>query len=253
MEYYFPEDRNISLSAEASTAVIAKQITENFSNYKKLLVQIDQQTKDTPDYLYFNIRGSGTTSTNPEGYLVFYGVREWMDLVPPQIYDHALETGMFSYKNGKMKMNMDLDLNGNSLINSDEDFFYLKGFYNSSSIVQPELVRSTADGDPPIWGIYCNCYLIEVFILITSVAPNNDYKFKLNIFAYTSDKSIPSETISLSSTNNSKFYRFMNFKPPYFQAQKRNAAMRLWYDNRPNRVKFPTATFLFKFFKETNF
>ena len=73
MEYFFPEDRNISLSAEASTAVIAKQITENFPNYKKLLVQIDQQTKDTPDYLYFNIRGSGTTSTNPEGYLVFMG------------------------------------------------------------------------------------------------------------------------------------------------------------------------------------
>ena len=125
MEYFFPEDRNISLSAEASTAVIAKQITENFPNYKKLLVQFDQQTKDTPDYLYFNIRGSGTTSTNPEGYLVFYGVREWMDSVPPQIYDHALETGMFSYENGKMKMNMDLDLNGNS-INTP---FFIPGWY----------------------------------------------------------------------------------------------------------------------------
>ena len=126
MEYYFPEDRNISLSAEASTAVIAKQITENFPNYKKLLVQIDQQTKDTPDYLYFNIRGSGTTSTNPEGYLVFYGVKEWMDSVPPQIYDHALETGMFSYENGKMKMNMDLDLNGNLL---DGISFFIPGWY----------------------------------------------------------------------------------------------------------------------------
>ena len=125
MEYYFPEDRNISLSAEASTAVIAKQITENFPNYKTLLVQIDQQTKDTPDYLYFNIRGSGTTSTNPEGYLVFYGVKEWMDSVPPQIYDHALETGMFSYDGGKMKMNMDLDLNGNS-INTP---FFIPGWY----------------------------------------------------------------------------------------------------------------------------
>ena len=126
MEYFFPEDINISLSAEASTAVIAKQITENFPNYKKLLVQIDQQTKDTSDYLYFNIRGSGTTSTNPEGYLVFYGVKEWMDSVPPQIYDHALETGMFSYENGKMKMNMDLDLNGNSL---DGISFFIPGWY----------------------------------------------------------------------------------------------------------------------------
>ena len=90
------------------------------------MVQIDQQTKDTPDYLYFNIRGSGTTSTNPEGYLVFYGVKEWMDSVPPQIYDHALETGMFSYENGKMKMNMDLDLNGNSL---DGVSFFIPGWY----------------------------------------------------------------------------------------------------------------------------
>ena len=115
IEYYFPEDRNISLGIGSTTAVINKQTTTNFPNYKKQLAQFDQQSKDTPDYLYFYLRGSGTTSTNPEGYLVFYGVREWMDSVPPQIYDHALETGMFSYENGKMKMNMDLDLNGNSL------------------------------------------------------------------------------------------------------------------------------------------
>ena len=131
MEYFFPEDRNISLSAEASTAVIAKQTTKNFPNYKKLLVQIDQQTKDTPDYLYFNIRGSGTTSTNPEGYLVFYGVKEWMDFVPPQIYDRALETGMFSYENGKMKMNMDLDLNGKSIL-SQPTTHWISGVYKKS-------------------------------------------------------------------------------------------------------------------------
>ena len=129
MEYFFPEDRGISLSAEASTAVIAKQTTTSTPNYKKVLVQIDQQKKDTPDYLYFNIRGSGTTSSNPEGYLVFYGVREWMDSVPPQIYDHALETGMFSYENGKMKMNMDLDLNGNSL---DGVSFFIPGWYEQA-------------------------------------------------------------------------------------------------------------------------
>ena len=126
LEYYFPEDLNIFLGVGSTTAVINKQTTTNFPNYKKHLVQFDQQSKDTPDYLYFYIRGSGTTSTNPEGYLVFYGVREWMDSVPPQIYDHALETGMFSYENGKMKMNMDLDLNGNSL---DGVSFFIPGWY----------------------------------------------------------------------------------------------------------------------------
>ena len=117
MEYYFPEDINISLLAEASTANINKQQTTNFPNYKKQLVQINQLTKDTPDYLFFTIRGSGTTVTNPEGYLVFYGVKEWVDIVPSEIYDHALETGMFEYKNGDMQMLTDIDLNNNKIKN----------------------------------------------------------------------------------------------------------------------------------------
>ena len=118
MEYYFPEDINISLFAEASTAIINKQTITNFTSYKKQLVQINQQTKDTPDYLFFTIRGSGTTATNPEGYLVFYGVKEWVDTVPSEIYDHVLETGMFEYDNGNMKIFHDIDLNNNKIINS---------------------------------------------------------------------------------------------------------------------------------------
>ena len=118
MEYYFPEDINISLLAEASTAIINKQTITNFTSYKKQLVQINQQTKDTPDYLFFTIRGSGTTATNPEGYLVFYGVKEWVDTVPSEIYDHVLETGMFEYDNGNMKIFHDIDLNNNKIINS---------------------------------------------------------------------------------------------------------------------------------------
>ena len=118
MEYYFPEDINISLLAEASTAIINKQTITHFPSYKKQLVQINQQTKDTPDYLFFTIRGSGTTATNPEGYLVFYGVKEWVDTVPSEIYDHVLETGMFEYDNGNMKIFHDIDLNNNKIINS---------------------------------------------------------------------------------------------------------------------------------------
>ena len=117
MEYYFPEDINISLLAEASTAIINKQAITNFPSYKKQLVQINQQTKDTPDYLFFTIIGSGTTATNPEGYLVFYGVKEWVDIVPSEIYDHALETGMFKYNNGDMKMYNDIDMNNHRIKN----------------------------------------------------------------------------------------------------------------------------------------
>ena len=131
MEYYFPEDTGISLSCEASTAVIAKQTSKNFSDYTKLLVQFEQRTKDTPDYLYFNIRGSATTSTNPEGYLIFYGIKGWVDILPPEIYDRALESSMFEFDNGKMKMNMDLDMNGNSLKGANSPFF-IPGWYEQA-------------------------------------------------------------------------------------------------------------------------
>ena len=117
MEYYFPEDRGISLSCTASTAVIAKQTTKKFSDYMKLLVQFDQQTKDTPDYLYFDIRGSASTSTNPEGYLVFYGMKDWFDIVNPSIYDHALESSMFEYNNGNIKMNNVIDMDNHKIKN----------------------------------------------------------------------------------------------------------------------------------------
>ena len=117
MEYYYPEDTGISVSCTASTAVIVKQTSKNFSDYIKLLVQFDQQTKDTPDYLYFNIRGSASTNTNPEGYLIFYGMKEWFDIVDPEIYDHVIEESMFEYDNGNMKIQTILDLNNNKIIN----------------------------------------------------------------------------------------------------------------------------------------
>ena len=94
-------------------------------------MQFDQKTKDTPDYLYFNIRGSATTSTNPEGYLIFYGIKGWVDILPPEIYDRALEASMFEYDGGKMKMNMDLDLNGNSLEGVNSSFF-IQGWYEQA-------------------------------------------------------------------------------------------------------------------------
>ena len=117
MEFYYPENNGITVSCQASTAIINKQISKNFSDYIKLLVQFEDQKKATPDYLYFNIRGSGTTSTNPEGYLVFYGITEWLDSVNPEIYDNAVETSMFKYDNGNMKMNTVLDMNNKKITN----------------------------------------------------------------------------------------------------------------------------------------
>ena len=117
MEYYYPDNINIAVSCQASSAIINNQFFKNFTNYIKLLVQFEDEAKQIPDYLYFDISGSGTTSTNPEGYLVFYGMKEWLDSMNPEIYDHALESSMFEYDNGDMKMNTDLDMNQNRLSN----------------------------------------------------------------------------------------------------------------------------------------
>ena len=54
-----------------------------------------------------------------------------MDILPPKIYDRALEASMFEFDNGKMKMNMDLDLNGNSLEGANSPFF-IQGWYEQT-------------------------------------------------------------------------------------------------------------------------
>ena len=147
MEYYFPEDTNISLLAEATTAIINKQTTTNFPNYKKHLVQINQLTKDTPDYLFFTIRGSGSTVTNPEGYLVFYGVKEWVDEVPSEIYDHAFETGMFEYDNGNMKMYHDIDMDNHRIKNLPPPLNPTDLLMKQSLEIHPILLHGTVRSD----------------------------------------------------------------------------------------------------------
>ena len=116
MEYYYPEDLNIIILAEVTkTTTIKKQVKFDETNYKKYLVQFDFPSKANPPH--FTIRGSGTTSTNPEGYIVLYGVKGWDDMVPSELYDHALETGMFEYDNGNMKMFNDIDMNNHRIKN----------------------------------------------------------------------------------------------------------------------------------------
>ena len=130
MEYYWPENTNIQLTCQATTAWVRKRTSKEFSSYTKILVQFNQTSKDTPDYLFFNIHGRPKV-TNPQGHLIFYGIKGWVDSVPPQIYDSALEASMFEFHNGKMKMNMDLDLNGNSLKGANSPFF-IQGWYEQT-------------------------------------------------------------------------------------------------------------------------
>ena len=83
--------------------------------------------------MFFNIHGRAIV-TNPQGYLIFYGIKGWMDSVPPQIYDSDLESSMFEFDNGKMKMNMDLDMNGNSVINTSFPFLMTAKYDKNVSV-----------------------------------------------------------------------------------------------------------------------
>ena len=109
-EYYFPENTNIQLSCQSTTAYVHKQIQKDFTDYSKLLVQINNNSKTTPDYLFFTIHGTAVVN-NPEGYIIVYGVKDWSDSVDPNIYDDGFYVQMFEYKNGDMQMQTDININ----------------------------------------------------------------------------------------------------------------------------------------------
>ena len=221
MEYYFPEDINISLLAEASTAIINKQTITNFPSYKKQLVQINQQTKDTPDYLFFTIRGSGTTATNPEGYLVFYGVKEWVDTVPSEIYDHVLETGMFEYDNGNMKIFHDIDLNNNKIINSsgidmnNNKIINLRDAVNKNDVINKGQLDEFKNEFERYRFYIKNHSFLDIFsyLVFDFNEPGKFIVKFLNLDSYIDGiASNESPTINISSTLNKRI-TYNNFKP----------------------------------------
>ena len=115
-EYYFPENTNIQLSCQSTTAYVHKQIQKDFTDYSKLLVQINNNSKTTPDYLFFTIHGTAVVN-NPEGYIIVYGVKDWSDSVAPNIYDDEFYVQMFEYKNGDMQMQTNINVNNHKITN----------------------------------------------------------------------------------------------------------------------------------------
>ena len=242
MEYYWPENTNIQLTCQATTAWVRKQTSKDFSSYTKILVQFNQTSKDTPDYLFFNIHGRAMVS-NPQGYLIFYGLKGWADSVPSQIYDSAIEASMFEFDNGKMAMNTDIDLNGYSVINArQEEYFRIKVYYKSSVRDNIVLFGNNAFFTKVLF----SGYLIEVDVLITSDAVGYDHKFMLQIRGH----DLPTNNILLTTTDNSKYQRFIDFKKNLFVANKNNFWVRISHDSHATtRPIFTEVNFYFKCFR----
>ena len=115
-EYYFPENTNIQLSCQSTTAYVHKQIQKDFTDYSKLLVQINNNSKTTPDYLFFTIHGTAVVN-NPEGYIIVYGVKDWSDSVDSSVYDDEFYVQMFKYENGDMQMQTNINVNNHKITN----------------------------------------------------------------------------------------------------------------------------------------
>ena len=86
---YFPigSHTNIQLSAQATTANIHKTIQKSFSDHVRRLIQFDNSSRESLDYIYFNLHGSSTFSS-PQAFLIIYGVKDWQDTVNPEVYDY---------------------------------------------------------------------------------------------------------------------------------------------------------------------
>ena len=77
---------NINITASASTAIIHKQTQRNLINHTKVVVQVDNSSLQTPDYLYYRIQGQALQGT-VNCHMVVYGVSGFVDIVDSDIYD----------------------------------------------------------------------------------------------------------------------------------------------------------------------
>ena len=119
-EYFFPESTNVSLFTVGTTVYIHKQVYRAFDTYGKLLVQINNNSKNTPDRITLQIHGTAVVQ-NPEGYLVIYGIKGWSDSVDPRVYDgEAVNLQFLQKKNGLVRIYGDVIHNG---------YFITKGAY----------------------------------------------------------------------------------------------------------------------------
>ena len=112
---------NINITASASTAIIHKQTQQNLINHTKVVIQVDNSSLQTPDYLYYRIIGVATQAA-VQAHVIIYGVHGWVDSVDPGVYDdiiHYLDE-IFEDDNNFMKIKKDINLDNHLITNLKE-------------------------------------------------------------------------------------------------------------------------------------
>ena len=108
LEYFPPEIINVSVTADGTTIYIASQNMKSFGSYTKTIVQFNNTSKESLDYIYFDLHGV-ITKANDVGYIIVYGIEGYHSSVDPAVYDN--------WYNGNLEMNTDIDMGGNSIKN----------------------------------------------------------------------------------------------------------------------------------------
>ena len=110
-EFFPPSMSNISVTASGTTINISKQATKTFQTFTKTIVQFQRWNYNPPQFIYLDLNGS-TPDNSPTAlaFIVVYGVEGYTSNVPPSVFDRVYEVD-----NGRMVMQTELDLNGNSI------------------------------------------------------------------------------------------------------------------------------------------
>ena len=109
---------NINITASASTAIINKLTQRKINDHTKVVIQVDNSSLQTPDYLYYRIQGKASQGT-VNGHVIIYGVRGLVDSVESDIYDdiiHYLDD-IFEDDNNFMKIKKDVNLDNHLITN----------------------------------------------------------------------------------------------------------------------------------------
>ena len=164
--YFPPEMRNVSVSAQSTTAYVNKQSSKNFKNYVKHLVQFLRWGSSPPQYLFIDLHGY-SSSNNPVGRMIVYGVKEHVNEVDPSVYDTV-----YAVENGKMVMQTDIDMN-NYKINVPQ---FITGHYNKSK----HSSRIFLNGLNPFQIIPYDCHLTEITCYFYETQSSN-FQITLNV------------------------------------------------------------------------
>ena len=148
IEYFLPEMTNVSVTVESTTAYVNKQSSKGYKNDIKHLVQFSRWNSSPPQYLEIDLHGH-SSSNNPVGRMIVYGVKENVNKVDPSVYDKVLVI-----ENQKMVMETDTDMN-NHKINVPQ---FITGYYNKSKHHN----RIFLNGVNPLQIVPYNCRLNEI-------------------------------------------------------------------------------------------